>query len=319
MAEARSGQPKTLQQIHDALGVRLFTPPPEGFNPLKASARELLVHGYPPPPDALRHPELHEHWKQMMSRPMSVIEPEFAVMRDRRSGSRAPSVIPAAPAPPADPALPAWAGSVAFAGNQGTFTWVSGQWTVPDVTVPNRNSGSYSCATWVGIDGPPSTVDLPTDILQAGTQQDIGSTYAWCQWYPDNAMKIPNLPVSHGDIMFCVICVDSPSGARGYMTNVTRGIFTSFALTAMSGQQLQGNTAEWILEAPSQPNGSVDKLAQYGDVYFDECIAGTSGDTLVFAGEGQLWTMHDVNGQAISIPRAENDRLIRVQYTQASA
>jgi len=192
--------------------------------------------------------------------------------------------------------------------------WVSGQWTVPDVVVPDRSSGRCACATWVGIDGPPGSLDLPTDILQAGTTQEIGSTYAWFEWFPDDSVKISNFPVSHGDIMYCVICVDSPTEARIYMTNVTTGVFTRFTKTPMGNQQLLGNTAEWIVEAP-QSNGQILKLARYGDVYFDECIAGTSDNALVFAGDGQLWTMFDVNGQAISIPQAETERLIKVQYT----
>jgi hypothetical protein len=39
MADARSERPDTVRKIHDALGVRLFTPPPAGFDPLKADAR----------------------------------------------------------------------------------------------------------------------------------------------------------------------------------------------------------------------------------------------------------------------------------------
>jgi len=59
---------EAAQAIHDALGVRLFQRPPEGFNPLEAEDRELLVFGYPARPDKDRHPELHETWKRMVSR-----------------------------------------------------------------------------------------------------------------------------------------------------------------------------------------------------------------------------------------------------------
>jgi len=44
--------------LHDQLGVKLFTPPPADFNPLTASDRELLVHGFPNRPDARTEPKL---------------------------------------------------------------------------------------------------------------------------------------------------------------------------------------------------------------------------------------------------------------------
>jgi len=74
------------KRIHEALGVRLFKPAPEGFDPVEASARELLVHGFPARPDAQLHPELHEQWERIMSRPMAIIEPQFAVMKDKGHG-----------------------------------------------------------------------------------------------------------------------------------------------------------------------------------------------------------------------------------------
>lgn len=74
--------------VHGAPGLRLCTPPPRGFDPLRASGRELLVHGYPARPDAQLHPELHAHWTTVLSRPMTVITPRFAAMPQRRRRPR---------------------------------------------------------------------------------------------------------------------------------------------------------------------------------------------------------------------------------------
>jgi hypothetical protein len=66
----------------------LFTPPPPGFDPLRASDRELPVHGYPAQPDAQRHPELHAHWTTVLSRPMTVITLQLAAMPERHRRPR---------------------------------------------------------------------------------------------------------------------------------------------------------------------------------------------------------------------------------------
>jgi hypothetical protein len=297
---------EAAHRIHEALGVRLFTPPPEGFKPLKASDRELLVHGYPARPDKKRHPELHERWAQMVSRPMTIIEPQFALRTDKRHGMR--QTI-------ANDTSTNWSGSVAFAAQGDSATYVIGQWTVPDVVAPA--AGSYYSATWVGIDG-----DGSSDVLRAGTEQEIvsfgpftfRSTYAWWEWYPDFEVQIANFPVSAGDVMFCAICVHSTTEAGFYLTNVTNGASTSFTKTAPSGTTLVGNCAEWILEAPTV-NGDQSALAKYGDVYFDSCIAGTKNHALLYGGKGDAITMVNASNNPISVPTLETDELVKVRFT----
>ena len=52
-----------------------------------------------------------------------------------------------------------------------------------------------------------------------------------------------------------------------------------------------------------------------GDVYFDECIAGTKNHALLFGGDGDLITMVDSSNKKISIPTRETDELIKIQFT----
>jgi hypothetical protein len=306
MAVVHAERAEVVQQrIHEELGVRLFKPPPEGFDPIEATDRQLLVHGYPARPDEKLHPELHEHWKQMVSRELTVVEPQFAVRTDKRHGMRQ-SV--------ANDTSTNWSGSVAFAAKGDSATFVIGQWTVPDVVAPG--SGSFFCATWVGIDG-----DGSNDVLQAGTEQEIVSfgwitaraTYAWWEWFPEYEVQITNFPVSPGDVMYCAICVHSDTEAGFYLTNLTTGAATSFTKTAPQGTTLTGNCAEWIVETPTV-NGQLGHLARYGDVYFDNCIAGTGNHALLYGGDGDLITMVDGNNHPISVPTRENDELIKVTF-----
>jgi hypothetical protein len=182
---------EAAQAIHEALGVRLFKHPPEGFDPLRADERELLVFGYPARPDKDRHPELHETWKRMVSRPLTIIEPQFALRTDKQHGIR--NTV-------ANDTSTNWSGAVSFAARGDSATYVIGQWTVPDVVAPGL--GSYYCASWVGIDG-----DGSGDVLQAGTECDIVSfgfftakqTYVWWEWYPNYEVQIANFHVVHQD------------------------------------------------------------------------------------------------------------------------
>ena len=170
-------QRHAAQAIHDALGVRLFKKAPEGFDPLQAEDKELLVYGYPARPDKDKHPELHAMWTRMASRPLTFIEPQFALRTDKQHGIR--NTI-------ANDTSTNWSGAVSFAAKGDSATYVIGQWTVPDVVAPGL--GSFYCASWVGIDG-----DGSGDVLQAGTECDVVSfgfftakqTYVWWEWYPE--------------------------------------------------------------------------------------------------------------------------------------
>lgn len=74
--------------VYEVPGLRLFTPPPPGLDPLRARDRELLVHGYPARPHTQRHLELHAHWTTVLSRPMTVITLQLAAMPERRRRPR---------------------------------------------------------------------------------------------------------------------------------------------------------------------------------------------------------------------------------------
>lgn len=276
-------------------GVRLFKRAPEGFDPIKASARELLVHGYPARPDARIHPELHEYWKHVMSQPISIIHPQFKALKHKGDWSDLRYGLPSGNG---------WSGSIVFAARDDTVTFVSGQWTVPHPIQPKP--GDCICAQWIGIDGAPDDPNANDsyDILQTGTTQMVVDTvagalnfsFAWFEWFPADPETITNLEVSPGDTMCATICVYSPTEAGIYLLNVTTGIGTSFVKTAPPNNQLVGNCAEWIVE---DPVSSSMNLARYGDVYFDNCFAGTAAGALLFAGTGRLdpddrhqWSRH---------------------------
>jgi len=46
----------------------------------------------------------------------------------------------------------------------------------------------------------------------------IKQVYTWWEWFPAGEVKISNLPVSAGDVMYCLICADTMSHATVYFT-----------------------------------------------------------------------------------------------------
>ena len=86
------------------------------------------------------------------------------------------------------------------------------------------------------------------DVLQAGTETeiiDVGifsftQVYAWWEWFPAGEVAITNLRVSPGDVMYCLICVNSTTTATVYISNQSSLVTTSFSITAPRGDESGG-------------------------------------------------------------------------------
>jgi hypothetical protein len=306
--------------------IRGFGALPEGFDPLTATARQLAAQRLPRRPDAKAEAQLQPLWERAMSRTKLWITPEFEhhehishgpvrlteaardVRADGANGSRHAV---------SNATSTNWSGAAVFAPADKPYRFVGGQWTVPN---PNAISdGSYYASEWVGIDGWNSG-----DVLQAGTETHISKiwfitsrdVYTWWEWFPAGEVKISNLPVSPGDVMYCLICADSTTHATVTFSNQSTGVGTRFDITPPSGTTLAGNVAEWIVERPSI-NGSVAALTDYAACYFDECLAGGSLRVDNLSG-ASLITMTGGGGATLSEPTQENDRVVKVNWRKSS-
>ena len=324
MATKRSEQNPHLTETSKGFRIRTFEPAPEGFNPLTASPRLLLRHGFPTRPDAKAQPELRKIWDRAFARPRTWITPVF---REVPGKSHGPALKPGKTRAKVSPSRKIanatsgnWSGSVAFPPSKRTFGWIQGQWTVPNPHAPGF--GSFYASEWVGIDGWGSG-----DVLQAGTETEIidlgifsfTQVYAWWEWFPAGEVAITNLSVSAGDIMYCLICVNSTTTATVYITNQSTLVTTSFTITAPRGTTLVGNSAEWVVERPTI-NGSVASLTDTKVVYFDEGIAGLAGApfAIVTLGSGAPITMTGNNNASLSVPTLETAQLMKVDWLKSS-
>jgi Peptidase A4 family/Listeria-Bacteroides repeat domain (List_Bact_rpt) len=182
-----------------------------------------------------------------------------------------------------------WAGYVL---TNGTFSAVSGSWTVPSVSC--SSSSDLYAAEWVGIDG-----DLPGDtyVIQDGTSTDCtGTTPSYSAWYEffgdsgvDDGFEVPlstiAYPVAPGDSMS-----GSVSYSEGVWTftlrNTTDG--WTFSTTASNPSPPSPvpaqSSAEWIVEAPEICNAqggdcTEGSLADFGTLTFTNASAVADGTT----------------------------------------
>jgi lipoprotein-anchoring transpeptidase ErfK/SrfK len=208
-------------------------------------------------------------------------------------GAAPTPVTPIATVGPGQSSSRNWAG---YAATGGTFTSVSGTWTVPNVTAGSIPAAD---ATWVGIGGV-STKDL----IQAGTDATVQGGQvvytAWWETLPQSSQPVP-LTVSPGDTM-SVSIAQQPNGTWQIVIRDTT-----------SGQSWQNNltyqsslsSAEWIEESPSVGRRTMLPLDNFGTVTFTGATTVENGQqrTTAQAG-GQPIIMTNTAGQALAQPSA---------------
>jgi len=225
-------------------------------------------------------------------------------------GADATTVPPAGPTPrvprasttpsPAGAATPApatgtmqsrnWSG---YEATGGTYTAVSGSWTVPQVASGDTTSGD---ATWVGIGG--ANTD---DLIQAGTSASVqGSRVrytAWVEMLPAYSRPI-TLAVSPGDVVTVSISEQGDGTWRIAFKNQTTGQQYQTTETYNSSH----SSAEWIEEAPSG-NRRQMALDNFGTVQFHDGTAMKDGKDVTIAGAGaRPITMRDRSARPLAQP-----------------
>jgi ketosteroid isomerase-like protein len=213
---------------------------------------------------------------------------------------------PSQPSPPTQPARPRgqtgqarntsqnWSG---YAASGGTYSAVSGTWTVPQFT---PDSGAGADATWVGIGGVNSR-----DLIQAGTQQTVsgsGSTQyeAWVETLPQASHPV-SLTVNPGDSVTVAI-TQQPQASDQWVvafTNNTTG--QRFQVTEQYTSSM--SSAEWIEEAPSAARGRQLPLDNFGSINFSAASAVKDGKSVSIAESGaQAITMIGRGSQTQATP-----------------
>jgi len=237
-------------------------------------------------------------WKvQSDDHPDATPSPSGGSSASAPSGSVAPnspstSVPPGSLAPASQPDISHnWSG---YATTSGTFTAVTGTWTVPQ----SRSLGSLAAgATWVGIGGVQSR-----DLIQAGTQEitnGSGTVHynAWVEILPQAARQVP-FAVSPGDSVTVSVSKQVSDQWLIEFKNHTTG--ESYQTTEQYTSSL--SSAEWVEEAPSTGRRLLP-IDDFGTVQFSGGSAVEDGKSVTIAqAEAQPITMAGPRGDAIATP-----------------
>lgn len=196
-----------------------------------------------------------------------------------------------------------WAGYVVTpAAGTGSYTSVSGSWTVPKITAAKPNA---LAAQWIGLGGVSTKA-----LLQMGTIEEIenGQTVAEVFWekLPAVAQNVLTVPV--GSTISASIAQDANSSLTWNLTftvNTPDGNKQTktipVTLDSAYAQQI-GTSAEWISEDPSNQNNQLYPLANMGTVNYSSALA--NGQPLASAGNVQPVAMVSRNGNLLVAPSA---------------
>jgi hypothetical protein len=183
-----------------------------------------------------------------------------------------------------------WSG---YAASGGTFTSVTGTWTVP--TVANTMAGAD--ATWVGIGGLTSS-----DLIQAGTQAMVDGSgtveyWSWIEMLPAASQRVP-LSVTAGDSVTVTITQQRGNDWLIAMKNNTTGGTYNTTVQYSSSN----SSAEWVQEAPSIGSGLIP-LDDFGTVQFSGGSAVRDGKAMSLSALGaRAITMVNRQGEAVAQP-----------------
>ncbi len=124
---------------------------------------------------------------------------------------------------------------------------------------------------------------------------------------------INNFPVSFGDTLIGLICLESTTDAYVNLVNLTMGLRTGFDITPPAGTVSAENQIEWVFEHPGVSGGS-SQLPKFGEIYFDSALGGHGLNYLVDAGTDTVINMVE-NGVTVATTTVETPTLIKITYT----
>jgi hypothetical protein len=295
---------RPLQANEHALnlpGATTIEAPPAGFNPLLASDSELSYYGFAPRPDQSAQPKAYATWAKAMNHSQTRLTPVLeqtslfhgpAQLKENTNPSATQSNAALSLQPSNTYYSSNWSGYVDLSGAT-SYGSTSFYFTVNDMVVPiAKQSGctggwAYGSA-WNGIDGFNSS-----DVLQAGFEFDAycsgttKSTYysAWYEWYPYGEVRISSLPVVPGDDIFVEVWHSSATQGYAYVVNVSTDQYVEIGFTAPAGTTLKGNSAEWVVEAPTV-GGTLATIVDYTEVPFWDSYGYTESNTFYDIGTG---------------------------------
>jgi len=276
---------KGATKVSSALpkGARTFELPPDGFDPMTASADKLRRYGLPRRPDPDSEPQLARLYARAFSRPRTFLKPKLVV--DSRLDA-----INAKRKGKADFSSGDWGGAVVTTPASNPPNMVFAQFQVPTVlNFDPELTQPLTSGFWVGIGG-----FGDNSLLQAGIAATVTpfpgpfplpfgsvSYWAWTEWWP-NGYVVDNLLISPGDTVSVLVCAPEPNHGFVSMENLRTNQVVSVGVDQPAGVAAPGPSAEWIIESLS-----VD-TPEFTPWSCIDCAAGSHDSSLTLSGATTL-------------------------------
>jgi hypothetical protein len=269
-------------------GLKVFPPPPMGFDALTATKRTLARHGLPERPDPRTQPALAALW-------------ERTARRYRGFEHVAADLVPA-DHPPQVPATAFALAPIESAGfelfSSAPFTVFSGFWTVPDLNFRTGGIGRSEFRTFFGLGFLDVHVEMTVDLAENVTSLIRIHTGA----------QLP-LSVRPGDAISAILCLQTNSAgtATYYLANhmTSRTVNLTLDTGFPPAVTINAGISRSLVMGPSTP------LPRFGVVYFDELDAFTTSGTRDLT-NGSATTMTGLNGATLARPVRLNDSAFKV-------
>jgi hypothetical protein len=296
--------------------VKVLPATPNGFDAVTAAPQDLQRYGIPPKPDQVQNPKLFSVWQKAVTGKANV-QPTVVQTQIYHKPARLKEALAKTPQAPAGGTNPAaytynWSGSAVYdPSNPFRISYILAYWTVPFAQQAfGTSNGTWAYSSqWVGIDG-----FANSDVMQAGTEADAysdgssnSSFYSfWIEWFPYAESRISGFPVTSGDIVFVEVWNTSPTQGYAYLANLSTNQAAGFSLTSPPGTQLQGSSAEWVVERP-EVNSSLAPLTNYVADSFAFCAAAASYTRFYYPGYVPSGTAYELSmldnyNNVISVP-----------------
>jgi hypothetical protein len=171
-----------------------------------------------------------------------------------------------------------WAGYADVSTVDGTFTNVSGSWTVPKLTCTKEDRIT---SDWVGLDGF-SSATVEQDGTASQCFEGTAVYYSWYEMYPAGTVEV-GASVTAGDKISASVA-RSGSSYTLKLTDSTRTA-NSFTKTASCPTSTCVDTsAEWIAERPAFTTTGIVPEAQFSSVKFSSASETAGGKTSTISG-----------------------------------
>jgi len=311
-------------------GIFRFPDAPAGFDPVAASDLELGAYGFPPHPDAEADPSGYARWAHAMKMARNRWHGDLKPTGIYHGSGRDAKVLASQTTnKPGSASYSNWSGviltnTLTKYSTKTSFYYVMSYWNVPFAQEAFNGDGGNVCdgltdyvSVWNGIDGSGIAKAGNGDVLQAGTDSavrcvDGTTTYytpiAWIEWFPAGA--IGEFDVANGDDMFVETVETSSTTGFLIVEDLTTQIYDLIGISAPSGTELVGSSAEWIVEQPCCEKGGYNGYYDLANYVMDFTFGGeayNNNDQVFYAGSQAtstyLGTLYD-GSTAISYPVA---------------